>query len=538
MAAALRGLSLAAGALGVALPLAAALALALHEALDGPAWRALIAGPQWPGALRGTLVSALLGTALALAGAMALVMRWHGTPVWQRLATTLAPLLAVPHAAFAIGLAWLIAPTGALARSLAPLAGWVDPPGWQTVNDRWGLGLAAVLALKELPFLLWSLLALLSRPELAQRLQAEARMARSLGYGQRAWWWRAGWPQLLPLLGGPLLAVLAYGLTVVDLALIIGPAQPPTLAVLAWSDLQDAGAARNARGAAGALALALLLAAVAGLLWATGRWLSVAHRRWALRGRRPAVGAPPRRAVGLAALRGLYAAVLLVLLLLSLAGPWPFPAAWPAGWTAAAWQQVLASAGTLGFTAALAAAASVLALGLNIAWLESTPPRWDRRVAPWVLLPLVLPPLLLTAGLYRGALALRLDGSVAALLWGHVLFVLPYTWLLLQPAWRDLDPRYRQTALSLGRSRWAWRWQVQRPLLAAPLAAAAAVAFAASVAQFLPTQMLGAGRHPTLTTEAVTQASGGDRRLAAAFALLQALLPLAAFALARRRAFR
>ncbi|MCB1733362.1 MAG: hypothetical protein KDI21_23010, partial [Halieaceae bacterium] len=59
--------------------------------------------------------------------------------------------------------------------------------------------------------------------------------------------------------------------------------------------------------------------------------------------------------------------------------------------------------------------------------------------------------------------------------------------------------------------------------------------------QFLATQMLGAGRLPTVTTEAVTLASGGDRRTAAAFALLQALLPLLAFGAARlvhRRAVR
>ncbi len=137
------------------------------------------------------------------------------------------------------------------------------------------------------------------------------------------------------------------------------------------------------------------------------------------------------------------------------------------------------------------------------------------------------------AGLYRGALHLRLDGTVLALVWGHALVVLPYVFIVLQPAWRDLDPRYEATALALGRSRAAYRWRVKLPLLAAPLAAAAAVGFAVSVAQFLATQMLGAGRHPTVTTEAVTLASGGDRRTAAAFALLQALLPLAAFAAAR-----
>ena len=39
----------------------------------------------------------------------------------------------------------------------------------------------------------------------------------------------------------------------------------------------------------------------------------------------------------------------------------------------------------------------------------------------------------------------------------------------------------------------------------------------------------GAGRHATVTTEALTLASGGQRTLLAAYALLQALLPALAF---------
>jgi ABC-type uncharacterized transport system YnjBCD permease subunit len=64
------------------------------------------------------------------------------------------------------------------------------------------------------------------------------------------------------------------------------------------------------------------------------------------------------------------------------------------------------------------------------------------------------------------------------------------------------------------------------------MASALAIGFAVSVAQYLSTQFIGAGRHATLTTEAVTLASGGQRNLAAAFGLLQALLPALAFGLA------
>uniref|UniRef100_UPI0040484CB2 hypothetical protein n=1 Tax=Limnohabitans sp. TaxID=1907725 RepID=UPI0040484CB2 len=56
--------------------------------------------------------------------------------------------------------------------------------------------------------------------------------------------------------------------------------------------------------------------------------------------------------------------------------------------------------------------------------------------------------------------------------------------------------------------------------------------FAVSVAQYLPTLYVGAGRFVTVTTEAVTLASGAQRSLMSAYAALQMLLPVLAFALA------
>jgi putative thiamine transport system permease protein len=58
---------------------------------------------------------------------------------------------------------------------------------------------------------------------------------------------------------------------------------------------------------------------------------------------------------------------------------------------------------------------------------------------------------------------------------------------------------------------------------------ACAVGFAVSVGQYLPTLFAGAGRIATLTTEAVTLSSGGDRRILGIYAVLQAGLPLLAY---------
>ena len=515
-----------------ALPLLAALPLALAEAASLAAWRELLNDTRLPGALGLSVFSASLSTLLALALALWLATGLMGSRHWPRLAARLGPMLALPHAAFAIGLAWLVAPAGWLTRLLAPLTGWDAPPPWVTVNDPQALTLSLVLVLKELPFLLWNIVALFARDEVAQSLRRQIAGARTLGYTPRSWWWRVGWTGWLPRLAWPLLAVFAYGLTVVDVALIIGPGSPPTLAVMAYAALTDASVERNAVGAAAAVLLTLLLAALSGAAWLAAKALARLWRRRALRGDRPGVTRATGRVVLplFGAVTAVYATVALALLVLSVAGVWRFPAWLPQVLSLEAWQQVRGSASTVFFTAALALAAAASALVLCVAWLESAPLGWDRRVTPLVLLPLVLPQLLLMVGVYRGALSLGLDGTRAGLFWAHLLMCLPYVFIALAPAWRSFDHRLAWTALSLGRGRWAFWWRVKWPLLAAPLASALAIGIAVSVAQYLSTQFLSGGRLPTVTTEAVTLASGGQRTVAAAFAVLQALIPLLAFA--------
>ncbi|HJV59595.1 MAG TPA: ABC transporter permease subunit, partial [Albitalea sp.] len=395
----------------------------------------------------------------------------------------------------------------------------------------WGLALIAALVLKELPFLLWNVAAQLRRAGQADEITRQLQLAATLGYLPRSAWWRVLWPQLLPRLSLPLLAVWAYALTVVDMAIVLGPTRPPTLAMLAWRWLLDANVATNRAGAAAAVLLALCVAAGAWTAVTTARALHpLLMRRWT-RGDRPA--APARRPLPAAPLLcSAYALVVLALVFVSLAGVWRFPDLLPAQWDTRNWRTALDSASTLGTTTLLALLSAATGVALAIGWMETTPPHWDTRAAPFVFAPMLVPGVLLAGGLYQLSLSLRLDGSWVGLWLAHSLAAAPYALVSLAPAYRALDPRYEQTAQALGRGRLATLCRVKWPMLLAPIAAAFAVGFAVSVAQFLSTQFVGAGRYATLTTEALTLASGGQRGLGGAFALLQALLPATVFAIA------
>lgn len=517
--------------------MAMAMASAMAAALNLQAWHQLAADPHFFRAFGMTLWTGLASTALALV-ATAWVLRDSFTgPTWQTIVRWLGPMLAVPHVAFGIGLMALMAPSGWLLRLFSPWAtGFDAPPPWSTTQDPWGLGLIAVLVFKELPFLLWCGASQLQRAEVASRLTRELDVARSLGYRHREAWWWVVWPQLWPRLRWPLLAVLAYSLTAVDVALVIGPTSPPTASVLVWTWLQDADALQNAQGAAGAWVLATLLAVLATLAWRLPR-LAIWRRRWTL-------GAKSGRAAGNRSqtpkggaswwvwCASIYLAVMLALILGSVTGVWPFPALAPQEFTASAWQLVAQSSGTVGTTLGLALASSTVASLWAVAWLEFAPSTWDTLVRRFLYLPLVLPSVLWVVGLHAFALRWQLDATWSGLWLAHSLSAMPYVLIAASPAYTGFDPRYGLTAASLGTSRWRFLTRVKWPLLRASLASAAAVGFAVSVAQYLPTLYIGAGRFNTITTEAVTQASDAQRPLSSAYAVLQWLLPVLGFALA------
>jgi putative thiamine transport system permease protein len=513
-----------------ALPLLAALALALQGAADLGAWARLFADPALGPALMLSVGVGAAATGLSLALALLIVTHLHATPTWARLERSLGALLAVPHAAFAVGFALLVMPSGLLLRLAAPLAGWDSPPDLSTVHDPFGIALVAGLVCKELPFLLWSIAALLRPVAQATQIRLQLQAAQAMGYAPASVWWRVLWPQLLPRLALPLLAVWAYGASVVDMALVLGPTRPPTLAQLAWGWLLDADAQSNAQGAAAALLVALVVAAGALLAMAAARLLRPLLRARQLRGDRPRPRVGARRVMPLLGLLGgVYGLVLALLAFVSVASVWSFPSLWPQTVSAEAWQAVAGSLPVLLNTAGLALASGLSGVLLAVAWMECTPAAWDRRAAPLVFATMLVPGVLLVAGLYQLMLVLRLDGSLAGLWLAHSLFTAPYALVALAPAYRGFDARYEQTARALGRSRAAFLLRIKWPMLLAPIAAALAVGIAVSVAQYLSTQFVGAGRHATVTTEALTLASGGQRTLLAAYALLQALLPALAF---------
>ncbi len=501
------------------LPLAAGLGVTLAQAEP---WAAL----ALPGLGRAVLVSLLPGlgaTGIAL-GLTALVIAFP-PPGARLLRGLLPPFLALPHAAFALGLAFLLAPSGPLFRLAAPLAGWTDPPDLQTTGT--ALALTLGLVLKETPFLLF--LALAARtPQIARM----GTVAATLGQGRALAFALVEWPLLYARLRLPVRAVLAYGMTTVDMGAILGPGLPASLSVEVTRAATRADLGGEGLAAGLALGqLGLVLAALA--LWrgleALGRKLSQGLIARGVRGRGLDGAARGLSALAGAALIVLPLAALATLALWTLVARWPFPTLVPP-LTLQPLGAALPDLWPLALTtAALAAGATLCALALTLAALQARPSRLEALI--W--LPLILPQVAFLPGLARALIPTGL-GPWPATLAAHLVFVLPYTWLVLAGPFRAWNPRLGEVAATLGARPVQVLLRLRLPMLAPSLAAAAAIGIAVSTGQYLATLLIAGGRLPTLTTEAVALATGPDRARIAALGLAQALLPLVAFALAAR----
>src|SRR6185312_5199405 len=158
-------------------------------------WRALFAYPGFAGALRLTVTTGLLATILSLSLAVALSALLHGRPLFRRIEQAMTPLLAAPHAAIAIGFAFLMAPSGWLFRLASPwLTGWQAPPQLATIHDPLGLAMVAGLTLKETPYLVLMIAGAAGQAPLGPALAA----ARAMGYRRAVAWLKVALPQIYP----------------------------------------------------------------------------------------------------------------------------------------------------------------------------------------------------------------------------------------------------------------------------------------------------------------------------------------------------
>ena len=289
-----------------------------------------------------SLITGILATVISTLLALLLPGLLYGNRLFGMMRQYLAPMLSLPHVTVAVGLLFLLQPSGWLIRLISPwLTGWDRPPVFGPmggiVQDPYGIGLMIGLIAKEVPFLVLLVLAALSQINTRPLLI----LGRSLGYGPMASWIYLIVPALWVRLRLPIVIVLVFSLSVVDMALVLTPSTASPLAVrLLWL-YQDADLAmRFVASAAAVVQIAVVVFAFL-LGWILVKILSGFGRSLAFTGRRfthPSLAVFKPVLVVMALLPTALAALGLVAAgLWSVSGRWRFPSAWPDVFTMRHW---------------------------------------------------------------------------------------------------------------------------------------------------------------------------------------------------------
>ncbi len=486
-----------------------------------------------------SLTTGLISTLLAFVITLMILAAFFNSVWLERIQHILSPILVIPHAAAAIAVGFLIAPSGMFSRLISPwLSGWELAPQGMFPHDPYAISIILGLTLKELPFLLLMALGVLAQPHLGKQLRQQHKVALNLGYCPMTAFFKVILPSLYPLLRLPILAVLAYASSSVEMPLILGPNTPPTLAVAIMHWFNDVDLTLRIKASAGALLQLIITGGLLGL-WLLGEKAVKSLFSYSLiNGKREYGGVYWKHITTvITTFVIIFLTLALVgLVLWSFAGFWRFPAALPDTLTLQHWQSGVAQIGEPLFNSIVIALASTfIAVVLTLLCLESEQINgklMSRFVSVIIYMPLLVPSVAFLFGLVWIQQLMTEKMTYINVVMAHLLFVLPYVLLSLASSYRQLDSRFSIVAASLGASPSKVFFKVKLPQLFTPILIAVALGLAISFGQYLPTLLTSAGQVSTVTTEAITLANGASRRTSAVYALMQMLLPIIGFILA------
>jgi putative thiamine transport system permease protein len=467
-----------------------------------------------------TLFSAIFSTLISLYIAFMVYSQYHLSRRLQSFEKYLAPLLSLPHLAIALGLVFLFSDG-----SLFFVDSGLPRKGLST--------LITAIVIKEVPFFLLIFSAIGRQlPIKYWLLQGNA-----LGYQDYRCWWLLVFPALLKQSRLALLAATAYTLSVVDVSLLVGPNIPELFAVSVYR-WQTSFAVGDQALAFWANALLLILLAVSVfLLYAHEKLAHAGCKALATKGSHFYIGIiNPVFKTWLPMLGVLTAMMVVVFALWSLGvnfHSYSFDSFALTQLSTRLWQdEWLFFALPLQNSLLIGLFAGLCGVALALLALELQRQKGKYWPDYYWLLAIILPQLSMVLGWQ--VLHIWSQGGYHSgwIILSHLPFTFAYAYLVLKGPFQSVEPRYELLAASFGYSSWQSWWQVLFRVLLPAIFTAFAIAFSVSIAQYIPTLMLGAGRVTTITTEAVAIVSGSQQDLIALYVLLQSILPFMAFFLA------
>jgi putative spermidine/putrescine transport system permease protein len=254
----------------------------------------------------------------------------------------------------------------------------------------------------------------------------------------------------------------------------------------------------------------------------------------------------PRRLGAAAAATGVAATCLApvaLLVALSLAETWPFPALAPASWTARRWEGIGGGSSALAWSAGVSLLVSLVvavwatAAGFITARAVAFSPR-RARLLLLAYVPFAMSPVILGTTLLHTLIRMRLAATVGGVIAAHAIFAFAFAVIFFLGFWTPEKRAYEEMVATFGGSQLAALRHALLPLARRMLALCFFQAFLISWFQYGVTLLVGSGKVktlPLLVFDFVNAADVGHAAVASVLLVVPPLLLLGAHRLRSAR---
>ena len=475
-----------------------------------------------------SVFTGFFSTILALFFSQVILLNLFQTNIYNYIRLIIAPLLALPHITMAVGLIFLFSPSGLIFRLISPwLTGFDRPPNLFIIPDEYGIFLILGLLLKETPFFL-----LLSMSALEQLPARKVfNVGRTLQHSSFSTWFLLIFPLIYKKIRLVIFIVIAFAASVIDMSLLLAPSTPSTLAIRIFQIFQTSEV--DSIFVASNLALiqfCIIITLV--LFWIFLEKIIKLNSFYIF-----LIKMLVRKKSLFVDSLFIIAMVLFLLSMMGIASSflwsisenWYFPNFFPSSFSL---NNILIflyqHQSTVLTSVCISILVSFLSIILILMWVELTETiNFKIFYFEWVLfIPLFIPQISFLIGLQSFLVTLNFQSFLLALIVVELLYVLPYCFIILAPALREIKKEFIKVGSSLGKNRFERLVFIKIPLVSSSLLTSFGIGMIVSLSLYAPVYFIGAGRINTLTVEAVNLALSGSRQDLGLATVFQVIIPI------------
>ena len=484
-----------------------------------------------PGITKSIILSFFTGfisTLLALFFSQVIILYIFQTKFYQFLKTIIFPLLALPHITMAIGLMFIFSPSGLFFRLFSPwLTGFERPPNFFILPDEYGFFLILGLVLKEIPFFI-----LVSMSAIEQfGAKKFLNVGKSLQHSTFSVWCILLFPLIYKRIRLIVFIVIAFAASVLDMSLLLAPSTPSTLAIRILQYYQSS--ETDSLFIASNLALIQLFVIVILLLI----WLlleKLVSNKF--------VFTYLVRACSYknSFIKYFIFSLILILLALSLltiissflwglGGNWFFPNLLPTSINIEIFVKFFnENKSIILISIFIPLIVSLLSCLIVILWVELTE-SFNKKYyyfESFIFLPLFIPQISFLIGIQSFLILLNFSNFFIPLIIVELFYVIPYSFIILAPSFREIKKDIIKVAASLGKNRFERLIFIKIPIIMPTFLLSIAIGMLVSFALYTPVYFIGAGRVTTLTVEALNLALSGAKKDLGVATIFQIIIPI------------